>query len=682
MTSPDYKEIVERAQRGDTQAFSDLVTRFQDLAVGTAYAWLGDVETAKDVAQEAFFDAHKHLGSLREPAAFPGWFRQIVIKHCDRVTRRKQVEAGSLEEGISTLSEQGPEAIHTASEAAQFLRFAVDALPPQERIVVALQYFAEQSGADVSAFLELPVSTIKRRLRRARQRLREKGDSLMATTINNMRPSNTGQFAREVAFFIALRSGDRMEVMRLLNEAPELVETLQDWEPGLVHDGVLPFANKATPLITTIERGDLDMQTLLLDAGADVNGICGCATGEAPIWAATVLNRIDHARQLLERGADPNASSTSGNRPLHVAAMRGLTGMTELLLEFGADPDVLDSGTGFAAPWAPADGAETERRTPAQWAMANGHAELAALLTGAARSGQSVRAASASIGTRVSEDIIHTGIKALDLFAPLVKGGVVRVPFMAGVGMVVLLSELCHRFLAMNSGRAIWTGFAQPPFDVSDWEGDMAETGLSGRVESSLAGFDESPAARCEAYARGLERVDSLRASGHDVLAVILSTQGFENEVESSFMRLKTGSAEGSVTSLVVTPFTEKGQIWEELQPPYTGQIALDRVRAERHLYPAIHPRHSMSLALGRDLVGQRHVRLAETSRAMLDQHQQADPEFRHLETHAGEPSHKATQLARFLCQPFFATEPFTGRPGEQVAYDDLLGGVAAIVDS
>ena len=684
MSDPDYTVIVKRAQTGDASAFAELVTRFQDLAAGTAYGWLGEIEASRDVAQESFLEAHRSLNQLREPSAFPGWFRKIVIKHCDRVTRRKQIDVAPLDDGALNTTEPGPEAIHTAREEAQRLRFAVDALPAEERIVVALQYFAEATGPEIAAFLELPVSTIKRRLRRARGRLRDEGERLMATTIDDMRPSKTGKFAREIAFFIALRSGDRTEVKRLLDENPVLVEALQDWDSSLVHDGVLPFATKATPLITAIERGDLAMQTLLLDAGADVNGMCGCATGEAPIWAAALLNRLDHARQLLERGADPNAVSTCGNCPLHLAAMRGLVEMASLLLEHGADPKIEDDGARRLAPWAPAAGTGAGNgRTAAQWATANGHDEVAALI--AASTHTKVADASASPrsqGVESAGPIVHTGIKALDLFAPLVRGGVVRFPFVAGVGMVVLLGELCQRFLALGSGKAIWTGFMQPPFDLSDWKGDMAELGLANWIESSLVSFSESPQARREGFYQGLERAESLRNSGYCVLAVILSTQGFENEIESSLMRLKTPSAHGSITSIIVTPFPEKREVWTELKAPYSGQIALDRTRAQRHMFPAIHPQRSMSQGLDVEIVGERHVRLAEASRVLIDEYQQHDPEFERFGEGLSEETSKAQRLLRYLCQPFSTAEPFTGRAGEHVDHDELLKDVAVIVGS
>ena len=71
-------------------AFAALVRRFQDMAVGYACSVLKDFQLAEDAAQEAFFEAYRTLGQLREPAAFAGWFRRIVFKQCDRITRDKR----------------------------------------------------------------------------------------------------------------------------------------------------------------------------------------------------------------------------------------------------------------------------------------------------------------------------------------------------------------------------------------------------------------------------------------------------------------------------------------------------------------------------------------------------------------------------------------------------------------
>ena len=92
----ELKFIVQRAQAGDTEAYSLLVRRFQDMAVGYSYSILGDFGLAEDAAQEAFISAHRLLPQLCEASAFPGWFRRIVFKHCDRLIRGKKVKPVAL----------------------------------------------------------------------------------------------------------------------------------------------------------------------------------------------------------------------------------------------------------------------------------------------------------------------------------------------------------------------------------------------------------------------------------------------------------------------------------------------------------------------------------------------------------------------------------------------------------
>ena len=82
------KSLVLRAQNGDLNAYASLVRRFQDMAIGYAQNHLGDRFLAEDAAQEAFIQVYFDLPRLRNPAAFSGWLRKIVFKHCDRITRR------------------------------------------------------------------------------------------------------------------------------------------------------------------------------------------------------------------------------------------------------------------------------------------------------------------------------------------------------------------------------------------------------------------------------------------------------------------------------------------------------------------------------------------------------------------------------------------------------------------
>ena len=81
--------LILRTRSGDADAYGEIVRRFQDMAVAYGYAMLRNFQSAEDAAQEAFFEAYRSLSNLREPAAFPGWFRRIVFKQCDRILRRE-----------------------------------------------------------------------------------------------------------------------------------------------------------------------------------------------------------------------------------------------------------------------------------------------------------------------------------------------------------------------------------------------------------------------------------------------------------------------------------------------------------------------------------------------------------------------------------------------------------------
>jgi RNA polymerase sigma factor (sigma-70 family) len=107
------ESLVRQVQAGDFDAYGAIVRRFQDMAVGYAYSILGDFHLAEDAAQEAFIEAFRTISNLREPAAFPGWFRPIVRKHCNRLTRGVRAEFVPLEEAFDI-----PSAEKSPAEAA------------------------------------------------------------------------------------------------------------------------------------------------------------------------------------------------------------------------------------------------------------------------------------------------------------------------------------------------------------------------------------------------------------------------------------------------------------------------------------------------------------------------------------------------------------------------------------
>ncbi len=681
MQEPDaspqpYVAQVERAQAGELAAFGELVVAFQDMVVGTAFGWLGDIELARDVAQESFANAHVALRQLEEPAAFPGWLRRIVLKHCDRVTRRGRLEVATREPRERTASGPLPDAALEDRREAEQLRRAVEALPRSERLPLVLHYFAGEPQPALASFLELSLPSLKKRLRRARARLREAyplpGEPGAPGSEENpmaeptpLRPSRDPRFSAAVQFFLALRAGDHDEVARMLTRMPELVETEQRWDPELVYEGVLPFASRATPLVTAVERGDLDMTELLLARGAVADGRCGCATGESPLWAAVLLEEMEIVRRLLEAGADPNRRAATGNAPIHVAAMRGREDLVALLLEHGARSDLPDRAG----------------RTARAWALAKGHAQVAARLP--EREDEAPRPLAVPAGeARTSA----TGIRAVDLFVPLARGALVRVPFRAGCGMVVLLNELSHRWANRPDGAALWTGIAQGPFDPDDLRAELREAGLARNVAVHLAPRENPPDARRKTFAEGIDHAEELRKEGRDVLVVLLTQTGFEIDAEASFTRLRTPAPAGSMTTLVVSPFENQEEDGRSaLVAPWDARVTLDRRRARRGLYPAVDPVGSHVRSEPGAFASPRHARVSERARALLIDYERCDPDLAlpdpaTIADADPEETARAQRLLRFLTQPFVTTEPFTGHPARPYPLPELLDRVEAIL--
>jgi uncharacterized protein len=194
-----------RAARAEkSRAFGEIVRRFQDLAFACAFSVLGDFHLAQDAAQEAFLSAWRNLDQLRAPEAFPGWLKRVVLTQCNRITRGKQLDVVAWE-ALPELPGAGPDphAHYEARERQAFVRAAIAALPAHERTVTALFYVGDYSQGEIAAFLSLPVSTVKKRLYSARQRLRERMLEMVRETLHERRPSRNEQFADTVALFTA-----------------------------------------------------------------------------------------------------------------------------------------------------------------------------------------------------------------------------------------------------------------------------------------------------------------------------------------------------------------------------------------------------------------------------------------------------------------------------------------------
>lgn len=387
--------LIVRAREGDTEAFGAVVRRFQDMAVGYGYSLTGNLHTAEDAAQEAFLEAYLHLPQLREPAAFPGWFRRIVFKQCDRLTRGRAVKTESLDAAYEAASgaPNQTEAMEQRERNEQVWA-AIDALPEHERAAVLLYYLSGYSQAEISAFLDVPVTAIKKRLFSARGRLREMLLDVVADTLRQHRPSQGENFADSVlALLAAAREGDAKRVGDLLRQNRRLLRA-RDWLGNsalilavnsghhavaelLFKAGVRPDVHEAaaigdrerlvallredatrldgysaegfTPLGLAAHFGQCETTRFLIERGADLNAVAQHPLGVTPLHSALFGRQVDTARLLIDAGADVNARR-GGNKgwprtgwtALHYAAGYGFVELIEPLLARGADCNALD----------------------------------------------------------------------------------------------------------------------------------------------------------------------------------------------------------------------------------------------------------------------------------------------------------------------------------------------------
>jgi RNA polymerase sigma factor (sigma-70 family) len=213
----DLKSLIEKAQTGDLDAYGMIVRRFQDMAVGYAYSIIGDFHLAEDAAQEAFIEAYPNLSKVYGPAAFPGWLRKIIFKHCDRLARRKRIEIVSLEAAINLPSkEKEPAEAVEEKEMKDNVLTAIAALPEKERVVTTLFYINGYSHQEIAEFLEIPVTTVNHRLRSSRKRLKQRMITMVQDNLQEKRPSKDGRYANKVQLFNAAETGNVDKVKELL----------------------------------------------------------------------------------------------------------------------------------------------------------------------------------------------------------------------------------------------------------------------------------------------------------------------------------------------------------------------------------------------------------------------------------------------------------------------------------
>jgi len=662
-----WRPWLERARAGERGAFDALVVHFQDLAFATALGWLRDPARAEDACQEAFVETYRELGALREPAAFPGFLRAVVRKHCDRITRRR----GPRPEPAAAAVVARPDELHAERERGARLREAVNALPDGQRLVVALHYLAGLSQPECAAWLELPVTTVKKRLHDARGRLRTELESDLRRVMQTYRPSQDSRFGEVIDFFLALRTGDAAAARRALDARPGLLDAPEAWSRELADEHALPPATGATPLVRAAERGHRDVVELLLDRGAPVDAPCPCAGGETPLWAAIANGSLDAAALLLARGADPDAASFAGHAPLHVAAIRGCADGAALLLAHGADPSRRDA----------------HGRTAADWARAKGRTALAASLgTGPATAPEVpgepadpavVEVAEHGADPEGSGPAWETGIQALDVLLRPRRGDRLYCRYGPGQGAVVLLAELSLRLSAEQGTPAVvWVGWERHAVDRAEVIHAFDELGLHDRVVLVWSGADEALAARRAAVARGVEAARGLRAGGarHTAVAVLAAPQ-WRADVEAALPRFGA-DGDGSIGAWVFE--RAPGPAPTRVPEGYQGLVALDPALLPLGVLPAVDARHT----------GRREPAspLAARLRDEIGWLREHFPDLRcppdaGVDAATRERAHRARAAQLALAQPFRGAEMFTGRLARDVRLADIERRLAALLE-
>jgi RNA polymerase sigma factor (sigma-70 family) len=181
------------------EAFGELVRLFQDMAYACAYGALGDFGLAEDAAQEAFVMAWQRLGQLRQPEAFPGWLRRIVLTECSRLRRARRLRLVPLDAGAEAASNgDDPQAAAESGELRRAMLVAVRSLPRRERAAVMLFYAEGLSQRDAGEFLGVPVTTVAKRLHDAKARLRGALTKDSKDDLERRRPSRDASFADRV----------------------------------------------------------------------------------------------------------------------------------------------------------------------------------------------------------------------------------------------------------------------------------------------------------------------------------------------------------------------------------------------------------------------------------------------------------------------------------------------------
>jgi len=311
-----------------------------------------------------------------------------------------------------------------------------------------------------------------------------------------------------------------------------------------------------------------------------------------------------------------------------------------------------------------------------------------------------------------SSEVLETGVKALDLLAPLERGGKAGLFGGAGVGKTVLLMELINNMLEQHSGVSMFAGIGERTREAEELYRELRDANVLDQTVLFFGQMNEAPGARQRVGHAALSVAEYFRDQQHqDVLLLIdnifrfvqagqevsglmgnvPSRVGYQPTLDTELSKLEEricSTQTGAITSIqaVYVPaddFTDPAAV--ATFSHLSATIVLSRKRASEGLYPAIDPLESNSSLLTPLIVGKRHYHLAQEVRSTLAQYQElkdiiAMLGIDELSQNDRSTVYRARRLERFLTQPFFTTEQFTGHTGRLVTLDETLDGCERIL--
>jgi F-type H+/Na+-transporting ATPase subunit beta len=309
-------------------------------------------------------------------------------------------------------------------------------------------------------------------------------------------------------------------------------------------------------------------------------------------------------------------------------------------------------------------------------------------------------------------EIFETGLKVVDLIAPYIKGGKVGLFGGAGVGKTVLIQELIHNLAKEHGGVSVFAGVGERTREGTDLLIEMTESGVIDKVALVYGQMNEPPGARLRVGLSGLTMAEYFRDEGQDVLLFIDNIFRFvQAGSEVSALLGRMPSAVGYQPTLA----TEMGQLQERITSTTTGSVTsvqaiyvpaddltdpapanvfahldatttLSRAIVEMGIYPAVDPLDSVSRALQPGIVSDEHYEVATRVQEILQRYKDLQDIIAILGMDELSDEDKLTvsrarKIQRFLSQPNFVAEQFTGQPGKYVKLEDTITGFREIID-